>query len=187
MPFFELNDELKQRKENIIDKGYNVHCLFCLPGTEITLATELNNNYDYLLALPILKMSHRSRNGYKFDVQEPLIPGYIFIYMLEEYDIFHVRTSRFHYRVLNKDTNKGILDGQDLVYANQILGINGSISVSEAIKVNGRVKIVNGPLKQLEGKIIEYSKRSRNCLIEIDFMSRTIRTWLPFDWIDSNL
>ena len=187
MAYFELSEELIRRKEYLIDNGYNAYCLFCLPGTEITLATELNNNYDYLLALPILKMSHRSRGGVKYDVQVPLISSYIFVYMLKDKDIFKLITSRFHYRILSKDADKGSLVGNDLEYAKWVLDINGSISVSEAINVNGKVKIINGPLKQLEGKIIQYSKRSRNCLIEIEFMSQAINMWLPFDWVDVNI
>lgn len=187
MSNWSMSDELLTRKAFIKEEGYKAYCLFCLPGTEITLATELNNNYDYLLALPVLKMSHRSRGGIKYDTQEPLVSSYIFVYMLKDKDIFKLQTSRFHYRVLSKDADNGALINNDLDYANWVLDINGLISVSEAIQVNGKVKIINGPLKQLEGKIVKYSKRSRNCLIEIEFMSQIIKTWLPFDWVDAKL
>ena len=83
MSDWSLNDELKQRKQKLIDKGYDAYCLFCLPGSEITLASELNNKYDYLLALPILRMAHRSRGGNKYDIQIPLMSSYIFVYMLK--------------------------------------------------------------------------------------------------------
>lgn len=187
MAYWQLSDELKQRKQLLIEQGYDAYCLFCLPQTEITLASELNNNYDYLIAMPILKMAHRSRAGVKYDVQEPLVSSYIFIYMLKDRDIFKITTSRFHYRLLSKDTDDGKLRDLDLKYANWVFDIDGLISVSEAIKVNGKVKIINGPLKTLEGKIIEYSKKSRNCLIEIEFMNQNIKTWLPFDWVDARL
>lgn len=187
MSDWSLNDELKLRKQKLIDKGYDAYCLFCLPGSEITLASELNNKYDYLLALPILRMAHRSRGGNKYDIQIPLISSYIFVFMLKNKDIFKIQTSRFHYRILSKDADSGKLVGKDLEYANWVLNIDGLIGVSDAIKINGKVKIINGPLKQLEGNIVEYSSRSRNCLIEIQFMSQTIRTWLPFAYIDPKL
>lgn len=187
MAFFELNEKLKQRKQYIENEQYYAYCLFCLPGTEITLANELNNNYDYLIALPVLKMSHKSVNGEKSDVQVPLVSSYIFVYMLKDRDINKITTSRFHYRVLSRDVENGILAGQDLVYANWLFATDGCISVSEAMKINGRVKIINGPLKRMEGHIVQYSKRSRNCLIEIEFMSQTIKTWLPFEWVDAKV
>lgn len=185
MELFKLSDDLKQRKLNLIATGYNAYCLFCLPGIEITLAKEINTNYDYALALPILKMAHRSRAGEKYDVQEPLLSSYIFVYLPKDKNIFKIRTSRFHFRVLAKETDSGILVGNDLRYAEWVLEVEGLISVSEAIKYNGKVKIIAGPLKRLEGNIVEYSKRNRNCCIEIELLNQKIKTWLPFDWVDA--
>ncbi len=179
-----FSEELKERKEKLEREGYDAYCLFCLAGTEITLANEMNNNYDHLIALPVLKMAHRSRNGNRYDVQEPLISSYIFVFLNRGRDIFKVRTSRFHFRVLNKDNDKGILAGDDLRYAKWVLSMGGLISVSEAINLNGKVKIITGPLKNLEGNIVKYDKRNRNCLIEIDFLGRRVSTWLPFDFVD---
>ena len=74
--------------------------------------------------------------------------------------------------------------GNDLVYANWVLEAEGLITVSKAIELNGKVKIINGPLKNLEGNIIEYSKHNRNCKIEIHLLNQTINAWLPFEYID---
>ena len=185
MEDYVFTEELQERRQHLREVGYNAYCLFCLPGIEITLAKEINTNYEYALALPILKMAHRSRGGVKYDIQEPLISSYIFIFIPKDRDIFKIQTSRFKFRILEKDANKGALIDQDLEYANWVLEVGGLISVSEAIKYNGKVKIVGGPLKRLEGKIVEYSRRSRNCCIEIELMNQIIKTWLPFDWVDA--
>lgn len=177
--------ELELRRDRLNEAGFNAYCLFCLPGIEATLCKQINTDFEYALALPIMKMSHKSREGIKYDVQEQLLSSYIFIYLPIDKDIFEIKTPRFYFKVLKKETDKGILIGNDLEYAKLILEAGGLISVSEAIKYSGKVKIVNGPLKKLEGKIVEYSKRNRNCCVEIELLNRTIRTWLPFDWVDT--
>ena len=181
---WQFDDTLKQRKKDLKNIGYDAYCLFTLQGLEITICEELNSNYDYCIATPLIKMSHRSRNGVKYNAQDILLGGYIFLYVRKNYDINNIKSVRNYFKILSRENDNGKLYGEDLVYANWVLEAEGLISVSEAIKLNGKVKIINGPLKNLEGKIVKYSKRNRNCLIEIDFMSRHINTWLPFDYID---
>lgn len=179
-----FDEELKQRKQNLKETGYDAYCLFTLQGIEINICEELNSNYDYLIATPLTKMSHRSRRGVKYDSQEVLLGGYIFLYLKKNFDVNQVKSSKNYFKILSRQNDDGKLYGEDLVYANWVLEAEGLITVSEAIELNGKVKIINGPLKNLEGNIIKYSKRNRNCLIEIDFMGQHINTWLPFDYID---
>ena len=181
---WEFDDTLKKRKLKLVAEGYDAYCLFTLQGLELNIAEEINNNYDYCLATPLTKMSHRSRKGKKYDVQEVLLGGYIFLFMEKGRDVYKIRSARNYFRILSRNNDDGKLYGRDLAYAEWVLEQEGCISVSEAIKLNGRVRIVGGPLKELEGNIVEYSKRNRNCCIEIDFLGQTIKTWLPFNWID---
>lgn len=182
-----FGDDLKQRKLSLLASGYDAYCLFTLTGQEEKLSCEINEEYTYALATPIMKMAHRSRMGEKFDVQEVFLTGYVFLYLPKDEDVKYIRTKRdYYFKVLSRKNDDGKLYGNDLNYANWILNVEGVLSVSEAIKIDGKVKIVNGPLKQLEGSIVEYSKKNRNCCIEVDFMSQKVRAWLPFDWIDFN-
>jgi len=51
----------------------------------------------------------------------------------------------------------------------------------------GFKKIVHSkPLSKLSGYIVEYSKRNRNCCVELEFMNQKIKTWLPFEYTDAN-
>ena len=184
---WQFDDDLKLRKLKLIEYGYNAYCFFVLQGQELNIAEELNNNYDYIIATPLTKMSHRSRKGYKFDVQEVLLSGYVFCFIPKDRDIFKIKSSKNTIRVLNWKNDDGKLYGKDLDYANWILDVEGFLTVSEAIKINGKVKIVNGPLKNLEGNIVEYSKHNRNCRIEIHLLNQTINAWLPFDYVDADI
>lgn len=181
-----FSNELKQRKLNLIANGYDAYCLSVLNGQEVKLANELNKEYDYLIATPLMKMAHRSRNGQKYDVEEPLLSGYVFLYMPKDKDAFSIKSNYYSYRLLSYKNNDGKLMAGDLEYANWVLDFEGMLSVSEAIKIDGKVVIINGPLKTMEGYIVDYSKKNRNCCIEIDFLGQKTRTWLPFEWIDFN-
>lgn len=183
---WQFDDELKKRKLDLVTNGYDAYCLFTLQGLELNIAEEINNNYDYCIATPLTKMSHRSRKGQKYDVQEVMLGGYIFLYLEKGRDVYKVRSAKNYFKILSRKNDDGKLYGGDLEYAKWVLDVEGMLSVSEAIKLNGKVQIVNGPLKNLEGLIIEYSTRNRNCCIEIDLLGQKIRTWLPFDWIDTD-
>lgn len=183
---WQFDDELKKRKLDLVTNGYDAYCLFTLQGLELNIAEEINNNYDYCIATPLTKMSHRSRKGQKYDVQEVMLGGYIFLYLEKGRDVYKVRSAKNYFKILSRKNDDGKLYGGDLEYAKWVLDVEGMLSVSEAIRLNGKVQIVNGPLKNLEGLIIEYSTRNRNCCIEIDLLGQKIRTWLPFDWIDTD-
>lgn len=183
---WEFSDELKMRKSALINDGYDAYCLFTLEGLETKLADELNKKYEYGLVSPLLKMAHRSKNGEKYDVQEVLLGGYLFVYLPKDREVYYLRSDNYYFKVLSKDNDNGKLVLKDLEYADWVLEQEGVLSVSQAIKIDGKVKIVGGPLKNLEGMIVEYSKKNRNCCIEIELMSQKIKTWLPFDWIDYN-
>lgn len=184
---WQFSDELKQRKQDLISNGYDAYCLYALQGIELDISEELNSNYDYLIATPLTKMSHRSNRGKKYDVQEVLLGGYVFVYLDKNYEIYNIKSQKNYFRVLSRQNDNGKLFGEDLEYANWVLDKEGLITVSEAINMNGKVKIISGPLKSLEGHIIEYSKRNRNCKIEIDFLGQKINTWLPFEYVDIDM
>ena len=79
------------------------------------------------------------------------------------------------------------LMGSDLEYAKWVLENEGFLPVSKAKKVDGKVVLVDGPLKEMEGYIIEYSKKNRNCLVELEFMNQKTKVWVPFEWLDVDL
>jgi len=181
---WQFSEDLKLRKLNLISNDYNAYCFYVLQGQELNIADELNNNYEYIIATPLTKMSHRSNRGHKYDVQEVLLSGYLFIYLPKDRDIFKIKSFKNTMRLLNYKNDDGKLYGRDREYADWILEVEGFLTVSDAVNINGKVKIINGPLKNLEGNIIEYSKHNRNCKIEIKLLNQIVNTWLPFDWVD---
>ena len=182
-----MNIEQKQElRKDFLENGFDSYVFFTLSNKEVDLAEELNGKYDDLYALVLKRMMHRSDHGKKWDEESVLIKGYVFIYVPKGYDIRYIRSDNNPYRILKWQLELGQLFGDDYRYSEWVLEQDGLIGVSKAIKVNEMVKIVDGPLADFEGYIVKYSKRNRNCLVEVNFMNQTIRTWLPFEWTDQN-
>ena len=180
------NEDKQPLRQDFLENGFDAYVFFTLSGKEVNLAEELNGKYEDVYALVLKKMIHRSDHGYKWDEESVLIKGYVFIFVPPNYDIRYIRSDNNPYKILKWQIELGKLFGDDLTYAEWVLQQDGLIGVSKAIKVNSKVKIVDGPLAELEGYIVKYDPRNRNYLVELHFMNREIRTWLPFEYTDQN-
>ena len=176
----------QELRKYFLEDGFDSYVFYAMDCSETELAEVLNSSYDELYALVLKRMIHRSDHGRKWDEESLLIRNYVFIYLPKDYDVKDIRTNSCSFRILKWKIDNGKLYGDDYAYAKWVLEQNGLIGVSKAIKVNEKVKIVAGPLQELEGFIVEYSKRNRNCCVELEFMNQKIRTWLPFEWTDQN-
>ena len=184
---WEFSEELEDRRTNLEIKGHDSYCLQTMGGKEIELAREINILYKdkEVLALPFLRITHKSKNGIKSTFQKVMLPGYVFLYLPKDSKPFEIRPGgvSFHF-VSNVEKNDYVLHGSDEKYAQWIFNNGGIIGMSKAIKVNGKVRVISGPLYNLVGNIKDYSKKNRNCRIEITLFGRLISMWLPFQWVE---
>lgn len=179
-------DKKQILRKQFLDNGFDCYVLFTLSGKEIDLAEELNSKYDDIYCLVLKRMVHRSHHGKKWDEESILIKGYVFVYVAKDYDFRYIKSDNNPYKTLKKETEYGKLYGDDYRYSRWVLDQDGLIGVSKAIRINEKIKIVEGPLQHLEGYIVEYSRRNRNCCVEINFMNQKITAWLPFEWLDQS-
>ena len=183
---WEFSEELEDRRTNLVVKGYDSYCLQTMGGKEIELAKEINILYrdKEALALPFLRITHKSKNGVKSTFQKIMLPGYVFLYLPKESIPFEIQPGGISFQfVRNVDKNDFLLRRSDEKYAQWIFNSGGIIGMSKAIKVNGKVRVISGPLYNMVGNIKEYSKKNRNCRIEITLFNRVISMWLPFQWL----
>ena len=184
---WEFSEELEDKRTNLEIKGHDSYCLQTMGGKEIELAREINILYKdkEVLALPFLRITHKSKNGVKSTFQKVMLPGYVFLYLPKDSKPFEIRPGgvSFHF-VRNVEKNDYILHGSDEKYAQRVFNSGGIIGMSKAIKVNGKVRVISGPLYNMVGNIREYSKKNRNCRIEITLFGRLISMWLPFQWVE---
>ena len=180
------NPQKQNIRENFLSEGFDAYVFFTLSGKEEELAEELNGKYKDIYCLALKRMVHRSNHGRKWDEEAVMIKGYVFVYVPLIYDIKTVRSDNHPYHILRWKLELGKLFGDDYSYAKWVLEQDGLLGISKAVRINEKVKIIEGPLAELEGYIVRYSPRNRNCLVELTFMNQQIRTWLPFEWTDQN-
>ena len=183
---WEITEEISNRQSKLEESGYTAYCLRTRTGWECDLARNLNYLNPSVLALPFLKVSHKSTKGVKSTELRLVLPSYVFLFSQPDLDIWSIdRKFREGFSfVTNVNPEDIVLKGGDLRYARWVFGSAGIIGMSRAIKVNGRVKIIDGPLLSLEGHIKEYSKKNRNCRIETVLFNRVIDVWLPFTYVE---
>ena len=164
--------------------GYDAYCLFCATGTEVDIAGALNRGNERFLALPFVRMMHKSTNGVREMTQDVLLKGYVFLFVPHGTALYRVDGNVNIYYVLGQKNGAAVLTGSDRRYAGWILSMGGLLGVSQAARVGDRVKIVGGPLLDVAGSIKEYAKRNRNCRVQIDMAGQQLSVWLPFDWVE---
>ncbi|MBQ0071059.1 MAG: hypothetical protein KBS81_04270 [Spirochaetales bacterium] len=181
-----LSDNLEERRSRLLDEGYDAYCIFSRSGNEFDIIREQNRLHEEVLVLPFLRLKHLCRKGVRSTEQENILPGYVFLFLPKGMDVSCIRPSLTGFRILRSEENPtGLLKGSDLKYAEWVLTTGGVLGMSKAIRKNGRVKIVSGPLFSLEGKIVEYSPRSRSCRVEVELFNRIVSTWLPFEYVET--
>jgi len=178
-----FDQSLQQKRSALQLAEYDVYCLFCLSGSEIRLANELNQVNCNFLALPLLRTMHKSKNGVRSLVQDVLLKGYVFLFVPAGTDISTLKAAKTAFRVLERENGRGLLSGSDRQYAKWVFSQGGLLDVSKAVNLGGKVKIIEGPLLDLAGNIKEYSKKNRNCHVQIEIVGKQLSVWLPFDWV----
>jgi transcription antitermination factor NusG len=71
-------------------------------------------------------------------------------------------------------------------FARWVFSLNGLISLSKAYREGDRVKVISGPLKDLEGNILRVDKRNQSGQVAIMFNNRMVKTWLGFELVEKS-
>jgi len=158
-------------------------CVFCRTGREKAVAESLQGQRPGLIATPVYQIKYKSAQGVKSTEIRILLPGYVYFQTERDDppDMLYVEDA---IRLLAHSGRMWQLIGQEAWFAQWVFENHGVIGLSQASKdEEGKVRVLQGPLKQLESQIIKYDKRGRACQVELDFCERKARMWLAFEWV----
>lgn len=159
-------------------------CLFCITGKEQALAALINRTQSVVKAFVAKQEQFHSQQGVKTKVKKLLMPGYVFFQAPEDEDV-EVLIPRDHLiRILTTDDGVWQLYGEDERFVQWLWQYGGTLGFSKAMKEGTRIKIVSGPLKDLEGKIRKVDKRGRSGQVALEFHGKVTLVWLGFDLVD---
>ncbi len=124
------------------------------------------------------------RKGATRRVQQPVFPGYVF---LETETIrgelyWHLRTTSGFFRFLPENAGPLPLEGKDLSTIKHFMSFGDVAGPSRvSFDENDRIRVLEGPLKGLEGRIIKVDKRKCRARVALDLYDESFPVDLTFE------
>jgi transcriptional antiterminator NusG len=116
----------------------------------------------------------------------PVLPGYVFFESGSEPDWKGVAASKYIYYPLQYSDSGKQLKGSDLTFVKWLKtknGNNGVVKISKAMEIGNRIKIIEGPLKEMEGNIVRINKRQKCAEVKIEGEGIKHTMWLSYEYI----
>ena len=171
-------------------EDFQCACIFCKTGSEQSVARAIMRLYPALYAQPVRQVKHQSVKGIKTLKEHMLLPGYVFISVPRDdsgINLYNCARLPDVYRLLTDSEGHWALWGSDERFARWVINNRGIIGLSRAYKAGDKVRMLSGPLKEMEGNIIKIDRRGRNGLIEVTFDGHTKQFWLAFEYTEVQL
>ncbi|MDR0396842.1 MAG: hypothetical protein LBH66_06035 [Oscillospiraceae bacterium] len=186
-PFDSLDlEELKSLdvKYHIEPGQEYVYCLHCVAWKQRYVASEAPKFFPCKAVNPILIKRLWKGKTYK-DIVYSLMPGYIFLFSAEPMDSGRFSNLDGTLRVLQYAGGGYALSERDEQLARWLLKYDGTLGLSKAIRVGDRTRIVQGPLKDHAGTILEVNNHRRRAKLGIALNKAEWSVWMDFEFIDS--
>jgi transcriptional antiterminator NusG len=164
--------------------GKYVYCLHCEASRESNVENFLQKmGYNVISALVERTIIV---NGKIISVLRSIIPGYVFFENKNLLDIFcwkNICKMQYIYYPLKYEDNERELRGKDLEFADWLKGNNGIIKISKAVEIGNTIKVMEGPLKNYEGKITKINKRQKCAAVKVSGEGIENVIWLSYECI----
>jgi len=169
------------------------YCLYCRTGAEQKLEYLLKKDVrDYLgadvqILYPTRVMNQKKRGQWK-RVEQPLLPGYVFIYLDEEipFPVFIIHQERDAYKILRNLDGTLELKGSDAQYASWVFNHGGKFEPSTVVlKENQIVKVLDGPLQDMQGRVAKLDRHHKRVIVAFMFAGVERRVNLSVNIIEA--
>lgn len=160
-------------------------CLFCITGREEIVAHRIERLCPDVRAIAARKEKHKSVQGRKTRVEEILFPGYVFFMAPPEIEPFHAFPKDDIIRILTSDRGEWQLTDRDREFARWMFEHRGLLAFSKAYNEGEHIRMLSGPLKDMEGQIVRVDKRGRSGQVSLSVHGRSILVWLGFEMVDA--
>jgi len=153
------------------------YCLYCKTGSEEQLVFTIKKSVKELLHEEIevffpIRIMQQKKQGKWSKVKQPLIPGYVFLYLEDEvpFPLFLIKQERNAYKILRNPDLSLSLKGPNEEYATWVYNHQGTIKPSTVKFEEGRlVKIIDGPLFDMKGEIVKVDRHHKRVHVAFEF------------------
>ena len=159
----------------------NYGCIFCLTGKELLVANAIEAQSPFIRARAVRRVTRHTQQGVTTLQDEVVLHGYVLFEAPWCLDLWDAIPRDTALSVLTYSDGDWRLFGDDENYAKWIFRYDGLIDLSNACQIGNRIQIIDGPLKDLEGRITKIDRRNRSGQVEINIGGRLQKVWLGFD------
>lgn len=163
------------------EKDYG--CLFCITGKEQNVVEQIQTVCPDVRATTMRQLKYRTSKKVKTREEALLLPSYIFFEAPSQTKPFIDFPKQNVIRILSTDNGVWQLQGGDKRFAQWLFQYDGLLGFSQAYKEGDQIRIISGPLKDMEGRIKRIDKRGMSGQVVLSFSGREISVWLGFELI----
>ncbi len=155
----------------------NCYVLYCQRFKIENLCHTFNTKKGIEAFIPLMEKHIHSTNEI---VLKPLFPNYLFIKTKMnqiEFDTFLLLMKEERDGVIRelKKEEVSALTREEIKLLDILLNKQYLLVMSKGYKVNGRTKIIEGPLKKLEEHIVAVDKKSHEAVLNIEFLNKKLK------------
>lgn len=158
-------------------------CVYCLTGKELASARHIERTCPDVHAIVARQMKQKSFKGNTCTEESSLFPGYVFFKAPTHFDLARIPRASI-ISVLTSGAGNWQLYGSDAHLVEWLFSYDGLVSFSKAYQEGERIRIISGPLKDMEGQILRIDKRNRSGQVGITICNRLVKVWLKFEIVD---
>lgn len=164
-------------------QGMSYGCLFCITGKEESVAERIQTNCPEVRATTMRQLKYRTCKKVKTREEEILFPGYVFFEAPSDMKPSIEFPMQNIIRILLLERGIWQLQGEDERFVKWLFQYDGLLGFSQAYKEGDQIRIISGPLKDMECKIKRVDKRGMSGQIILSFYGKDIPVWLGFELI----
>ena len=160
----------------------SVFCLFCESSEEYNVEAFLKG-LGFNVITSLVERFIFKNGKWKKELRS-IIPGYVFFEHAGEPLWEKIYENEHIYYALHYSDKSKNLKAHDLNFIQWLKKQNGKIKTSKAIEIENKIKILEGPLKELEGKIIKINKKQKSACVKIEGEGIINKIWLSYENIE---
>lgn len=174
--------------EGMEERFEYIRCLFCITGKEREAARALEQIEGVRAIFPRKLKPIWKKTDWE-DEERPLFPGYVFVYAHRPLRYAELCKDANVLRPLAYDTEgkEPYLNENDRRFAELLLRTDGLVGALDAIEEGSYVRISEGALRAINGRVTKVDKRKRLARVDIDILGDTRSVWLAFRLLENDV
>ncbi|AYO31452.1 antiterminator LoaP [Biomaibacter acetigenes] len=152
------------------------YVLFTKTGEEKKLKEAIEHIFPPDEVKPLIPRRRlmEKRQGKKIEVVRTLFPGYVFINTVMTEETYRsIKLMPVSAKLLMTDLEPAEVPPEEMKPILRLTSVSDVIGFSTGIRVGTKVKIIEGPLKDFEGIIIDVDSRKGRAKVMLDILNET--------------